>query len=81
MTAVDARLATDLAELQRLGGMQPSISLPEGLDVLIQQGSRAVALNQASTGVQLADGTDDLVVEWKDPLVGATSAAQWRLSD
>ena len=81
VTALDADVARDLAELQRLGGMQLSAPLRQGLDDLVQQGNRAVTFNQVSTGVQLADGTDDLVVEWKDPLVEATSDAYWHLAD
>ncbi|SDF21943.1 hypothetical protein SAMN05660662_1395 [Blastococcus aurantiacus] len=81
VTALDADVARELAELQRLGGMQLSAPLRLGLDDLVQQGHRAVTLNQVSTGAQLADGTDDLVVEWQDPLVDATSDAYWHLAD
>lgn len=81
LTALDADLATDLAELQRLGGMPMAPALRDGLDDLLLQGSRAATANQANLGVQLADSTDDLVVEWKDPLVGVTSDAYWRLTD
>lgn len=81
LTAVDADLATDLAELQRLGGMQLSGPVREGLDDLVRQGGYAVRANQVSLGVQAADSFDDLAVEWKDPTVNWLGHRYWQLTD
>lgn len=81
LAALDADLATDLAELHRLGAMQTSPPLRLAVDDLARQAGRAVTANQIGAGAQLADATDVLVVEWKEPLVDVTSDALWHLTD
>lgn len=75
--ALDAELATDLAELRRLDDMLGA-SLRREVDALARKGSWAVRADATGLGAQLADSADE-GLDWKDPLERSASAA-WRLT-
>jgi transposase-like protein len=75
--ALDAELATDLAELRRLDDMLGG-PLHRELEELARMGNWAVRANATGLGAQLADSADEGLA-WKDPLERSASAA-WRLT-
>lgn len=79
LRALDVELATDLAELRRLGGMDLAVPLRLELDALVRQGSRAVGMNVTGMATQLAGGADE-VVGWKASVMAWGPDGVWRLT-